>query len=147
VTPQTPLTPLPELTREGINALATYTWLETTAIGRIAVVLAAHPEGGDGARSFARALRLAEPADRMPYVGDRISVDGAHARLRLDDCAYLVELAVGPQWAAFVAGGGPVALIAGLDPLPRCAPPDTVASYLRGARLRLGTTAVAREDV
>lgn len=132
-------------TRADVNALATYTWLETTAIGRMAVVLAAHPEGGPGAAAFARALRLADPADRMPYVGVRIAVDASHARLRLDGCAFLVELAVGPRWAAFVAGGGPVALIAGLDPLPRLVPPDTVSAYLRRARLRLGTTGVGLE--
>ncbi len=136
------LTPLPPMTRDLINSLATYTWLEATAVGRVAFVLAAHPEGGPEAGRFARALRLAEPARRMPYVGERVTVSGAHARLRLDQCPYAVELAVGPQWTAFVAAGGPVALIVGLDPLPRCSPPETVESYLRQAQVRMGTTRI-----
>lgn len=131
---------LPPMTRELINSLATYTWLETTAVGRVAFALAAHPAGGPEAERFARTLRLAEPAQRMPYIGERLTVAGSHARLSLDGCGYGVELAVGPQWAGFVAAGGPVALIVGLDPLPRCSPPATVESYLRHARLRMGTT-------
>lgn len=137
------LTPLPPMTRELINSLATYTWLEATAVGRVAFVLAAHPEGGPEAERFARALRLAEPARRMPYVGERVTVSGSYARLRLDRCPYQVELAVGPQWTAFVGGGGPVALIVGLDPLPRCSPPEAVETYLRRGRVRMGTTRLA----
>ncbi len=129
-------------TRADVAALATYTWLETTAVGRMAVALAVDARGGPGAARFARALRLGAPAEGMPWVGARISVAGGLARLRLDDCPYLVELAVGPQWAAFVAGGGPVLLVAGLDPLPQRVPPSAVTAYLAGARLRLGTTAV-----
>ncbi len=139
----TPFTALPPLTRELIDSLATYTWLEPTAVGRVAFVLAAHPVGGPRAERFARALRLAEPSRRMPYVGERVTVSGSHARLRLDGCPYAVELAVGPQWTAFVAAGGPVALVVGLDPLPRCSPPERVEAYLRRGRVRMGTARVA----
>jgi hypothetical protein len=137
---------LPPLTRELIDSLATYTWLETTEVGRVAFALAAHPEGGLEAERFARALCLAEPAAGMPYVGERVTVSGSHALLRLDDCPYGVRLAVGPQWSAFGAGGGPIVLIAGLDPLPRCSPPQTVEAYLRHARLRMGTTRAGRDQ-
>lgn len=136
------LRPYPRLTQQDINSLATWTWLEATAIGRVAFALAAHPEGGAQAEEFAAALRLAGPSCRMPYVGERVTVSGERAQLRLDACPYGVDLAVGPQWTAFAAEGGPVALIVGLDPLPRHAPARAVESYLGRSRLRMGTTRI-----
>lgn len=137
-------TRLPSLTRRAVDTLATWAWLEATAIGRVAFALAAHPEGGAEAESFAAALGLVEPAQRMPYVGDRISVSGPRARLRLDGCSFRVDMAVGPQWAGFVGDGGPVALIVGLDPLPCRSTPDAVEEYLGRGRLRMGTTGTER---
>ncbi len=136
--------PLPGMTREVIDSLATWTWLQATAIGRIAFALAAHPEGGAQAEAFAAALRLAEPACRMPYVGERVAVSGPRAQLRLDRCSYAVDLAAVPQWTSFAADGGPIALIVGLDPLPRHAPARAVESYLGRSRLRTGTTRALR---
>ncbi len=137
------LPPLPALTREAINSLGTWTWLEATAIGRIAFVLAAHPEGGTRAEVFAAGLGLADPADRMPYVGERVALSGPRARLRLDHCRYPVGLTVSARWTEFAAQGGPIALLVGLDPLPRYASAETVESYLGRARLRMGTTRIA----
>jgi hypothetical protein len=54
----------------------------------------------------------------------------------------LLEVTVGERWSVFVNGGGPVALMVGLDPLPRGAALPQVKAYVAAttlaARLRLG---------
>ncbi|MEU6175762.1 hypothetical protein ABZ832_28120 [Streptantibioticus parmotrematis] len=130
------------MTPEDIHALATWSWLEKTAIGQVAFLLAAHPEGAYEARDFADALGLAEPSRSIPYIGERVTLDARGARLRVDGWSHDVRLSVGDQWSRFVADGGPVAVLVGLDPLPRCAQPEEVAAYLLKCDMRMGTTAI-----
>jgi hypothetical protein len=51
---------------------------------------------------------------------------------------------VGRQWSRFVAGGRPVAVLVGLDPLVPCAPREVVEIYVAATavadRLRLGVS-------
>ncbi|WUD74697.1 hypothetical protein OG937_24880 [Streptomyces sp. NBC_00510] len=115
---------------------ASWTWLDDTAFGPVAFLLLAHPHGS-GTEELAVFLGLAEPGRRLPELGERITVPRpGRATVRGADGGPLLEVAAGDRWAAFVAGGGPVALVVGLDPLARRAPLPQVETYLA-----LGTTA------
>ncbi|MFG2299582.1 hypothetical protein [Actinacidiphila glaucinigra] len=121
---------------------ASWTWLDDTAFGPVAFLLLAHPQGR-GTAGLAALLGLAEPGRRLPELGDRIAVRRpGRAVVRGADGGALLEVAAGERWSAFVAGGGPVALVVGLDPLARRAPLPEVELYLAlgttGGRIRLG---------
>lgn len=131
-----------------VNSLASWVWLELTAGGPVAFLLLAHPDGGSETVQpqldrLSLTLGLAVSSRRLPDVGRRIAVVGGElAAVRLDGCAHMVQVEVGPQWAEFVAAGGPVAVMVGMAPLARRAPRDAVRRYIavnamRG-RLRLG---------
>ncbi|MFF7211256.1 hypothetical protein ACFZAU_12070 [Streptomyces sp. NPDC008238] len=114
---------------------ASWTWLDDTAYGPVAFLLLAHPHGR-GTAELAALLGLAEPGRRLPELGARVTVGGCgRATVRGADGGALLEVAAGERWSAFVAGGGPVALVVGLDPLARGAPLPAVEAYLA-----LGTT-------
>lgn len=115
---------------------ASWTWLDDTAFGPVAFLLLAHPHGS-GTAELAALLGLAEPGRRLPELGERITVPRpGRATVCGADGGALLEVAAGERWSAFVAGGGPVALVVGLDPLARGAPLPEVEVYLA-----LGTTA------
>ncbi|MBY8878865.1 hypothetical protein [Actinacidiphila acidipaludis] len=125
-----------------INTTAAWSWIDRTGWGPVAFLLLVHPDPACG-ELLARSLRLAPPARRLPDVGERVTVAGAgHAAVRLDGSDHLIRVPAGDRWCAFVRGGGPVALVVGLAPLPRRASAEAVASYLGRAavagRLRLG---------
>jgi hypothetical protein len=137
------------LTPGFINGLASWTWLENTAVGPMTFLLLAHPEAeaeavqGQLAR-LASGLGLVEPRQSLPDTGERVRLlSSDRAAVLVDGCTHLVQVEVGHQWAQFTRAGGPIALLVGLAPLSRCAPPDEVESYLGHAaldgRLRLGT--------
>lgn len=127
---------------------ASWTWLDDTAFGPVAFLLLAHPHGS-GTEELAALLGLAEPGRRLPELGERIAVPRpGRATVRGPDGGPLLEVAAGDRWSAFVAGGGPVALVVGLDPLARRAPLPEVETYLAlgttAGRLRLGISRRAR---
>jgi hypothetical protein len=113
-----------------INGTAAWSWLDRTGWGPMAFLLLVHPDPAAG-ELLARALRLAPPARRLPDVGERVTPVGAgHAAVRMDGSEHLARVPVGERWCTFVRGGGPVALVVGLAPLPRRATAEAVASYL-----------------
>jgi hypothetical protein len=115
---------------------ATWAWLDDTAFGPVAFLLLAHPEGR-GTAELAALLGLAEPGRRLPELGERVTVPrSGRAAVRGAGGGRLLEVATGDRWSAFVAGGGAVALVVGLEPLARCAPLPEVEAYLA-----LGATA------
>ncbi|MDX3075991.1 hypothetical protein ACIP98_02470 [Streptomyces sp. NPDC088354] len=121
---------------------ATWAWLDGTAFGPVAFLLLAHPRG-HGTAGLAALLGLAEPGRRLPDLGERITVSApGRAVVHADGGGCLLEVAVGERWSAFVADGGPVALVVGLEPLARRAPLAEVEDYLATgaltARIRLG---------
>lgn len=133
---------VPRVDSELINGTAAWSWLDGTGFGPVAFLLLVHPDPVAGVL-LARALRLAPPARRLPDIGDRVSVLSAErAAVRLDGCPLLMQVSVGERWTSFLRGGGPAAVLVGLDPLPREAPPGAVEPYLSAAtmegRLRLG---------
>ncbi|MCQ4085043.1 hypothetical protein NGB36_31900 [Streptomyces sp. RB6PN25] len=138
------------MTPELIHSLATWTWLERTAVGQVAFVLVApRAHSADAVRGLAAALGLREPSCRLPYVGERVTVHGSsRARLHPDGWAHAIGLTVGARWSRYVVEGGPVAVLVGLDPLTPCAQPDAVNEYVitrtRGNRLRMGTASMRR---
>ncbi|MFF3943678.1 hypothetical protein ACFYYN_02560 [Streptomyces sp. NPDC001902] len=125
-----------------------WTWLDDTAFGPVAFLLLAHPHGS-GTEELAALLGLAEPGRRLPELGERIAVPRpGRATVRGPDGGPLLEVAAGDRWSAFVSGGGPVALVVGLDPLARRAPLPEVETYLAlgttAGRIRLGISRRAR---
>ncbi len=129
-----------------VNSLASWAWLERTSAGPVAFLLLAHPDAGrvePELAGLASALGLAPPRTRLPDTGTRVTLVGAvRAVVQLDGCAHRVQVEVGERWSAFVADGGPVLLLVGLDPLARCSPRERVEEYLGVGtlvgRLRLG---------
>lgn len=125
-----------------INGTAAWSWLDGTGFGPVAFLLLVHPDPVAG-ELLARSLRLAPPARRLPDIGDRVTVlSASRAAVRLDGCGHLMQVSVGERWTSFLRGGGPVAVLVGLDPLPRDAPASAVEPYLATAalsnHLRLG---------
>lgn len=130
------------LDQELINETAAWSWLDRTGYGPVAFVLLVHPDPA-ASELLARALRLAPPAKRLPYVGERVeAVGGQHAAVLLDGCEHLMRIPVGARWADFVRAGGPAALLVGLVPLSRWADAAAVEAYLARCtltgHLRLG---------
>lgn len=140
----------PTPTADFISSLASWTWLEDTAVGPVAFLLLAHPQAGAVSpqlAGLADGLGLAPPGRSLPDTGERVTLRGRNrCAVLVDGCRHLVEVEVGDHWAQFVRAGGPVALLVGLAPLARCSPRDEVESYLGraalGDRLRLGTARV-----
>jgi anti-sigma regulatory factor (Ser/Thr protein kinase) len=143
----------PILTPGFINDLASWTWLENTAVGPVAFLLLAHPQAAAVEGQLARladGLGLVEPRHSLPDTGERVRLLGSgRAAVRVDGCTHLVQVEVGHHWAQFTRAGGPIALLVGLASLARCAPPDEVESYLGqvalDGRLRLGTSSARGE--
>ncbi|GAA2441685.1 hypothetical protein [Streptomyces macrosporus] len=137
--------------------VATWTWLERTEVGRMAFLLVAPPApvpwgdtAGDVERRMLRpaaALELDGPDRPLVYVGPRLALgaDRDRVSVRLDERGLGLRARVCAEWAAFARGGGPVALLVGLDPLAPAATPEDVEEYLRTraarGRLRMGNTA------
>ncbi len=137
--------------------VATWTWMERTEVGRMAFLLITPPSPvpwGDTARDVERrmlrlagALELDDPDRPLAYVGPRLTLGTGSDRVsvRLDDRGLGLRARVCAEWAAFVRGGGPVALLVGLDPLAPATTPEEVEEYLRthtsSGRLRMGNTA------
>ncbi len=130
-----------------ISSLASWTWMEDTAVGPVAFLLLAHPQAGSVSvqlTGLADGLGLAPPGRLLPDTGERVILRGRNrCAVLVDDCRHLVEVEVGNRWAEFVRTGGPIAVLVGLAPLARCASRDDVESYLGRAalanRLRVGT--------
>lgn len=118
------------------------TWLQQTTSGPVAFVLLAHPparrqnETEDGIaqqmRGLGEALGLGETVGKMKDAGHRVWLRGqSAAAITLDDTHLAVQLPpVSPQWSRFVAEGGPVCIVVGLDPLPTGATQDVIEWYL-----------------
>lgn len=142
------MNPIP--TVDFIGSLASWAWLEETAVGPVAFVLLAHPEVGAVSpqlAGLADGLGLLPPGRSLPDTGERVTLRGHNrAAVLVDGCRHLVEVEVGDRWAQFVRARGPIALLVGLAPLARCSPRDDVESYLGraalGDRLRLGTARI-----
>ncbi|BBG20782.1 hypothetical protein RVR_P2104 (plasmid) [Actinacidiphila reveromycinica] len=153
-TPFSPVRPSAGL----LATAAVWTWLDATPAGHIGFFLIAHPparragEDPDGICAsmcgLADALGLALPTEVLPDVGPRLLLGPtASVLLELDDCPFQMHAPVGATWARFVADGGPVVILTGLDPLTPCAPRPVVESYiatgLLTSRLFLGKTCIA----
>lgn len=144
--------------------VAAWTWLEATEVGRMAFLLIAPPAplpwGSTAQEAERRMLRLAtllglDEADRpLVYVGPCVTLpaarpdaDGGREALtvRLGECGMGLRARACREWTDFARAGGPVALLAGLDPLAPDSTPDEVEEYLRTrtalGRLWMGTTA------
>ncbi|WP_406321069.1 hypothetical protein [Streptomyces sp. NBC_00519] len=137
------------------------TWLEQTAAGPVAFLLIAHPpirrqneteeRIEQQMRGLAEALGLGESHDKMRDAGPRVWLRGqSGAAISLDGTRLAVQLPpVGTQWSTFVAAGGPVCIVVGLDPLPAGAPREVVEQYLADAlsygRSLIGSAAAAPE--
>jgi hypothetical protein len=121
----------------GTQDMAAWSWLDDTAFGVVAFILLVPPS--PGGEALAAGLGLAEPGARLPDIGDRVRVVGPD-RVALDG----TEVPVGRRWASFVAAGGPVAVLVGLEPLPGHAGRRTVEAYVAAntlaGRLRLGVS-------
>jgi hypothetical protein len=133
------------VTREVIDSVASWAWLDQTGFGPVAFLLLARPEGEpEELEELADALGLAPPGRKLPDIGaDRVRVAGAtRVKLRLDGCVHRIEVSVGERWARFVDRGGPVAVLVGLGPLARGAGAEEVEAYVgkcvAGDRMRLG---------
>ncbi|MBB5934208.1 hypothetical protein [Streptomyces zagrosensis] len=132
-----------------IESVGAWSWVEETGAGPLAFLLLARPEAsGPPLLRLADALGLVEPAAELPYLGKRVTVIGdTRVALEVPGADYLMEVKVGAWWAEQVGGGVPVAVVVGLAPLARCAPPEEVEAYLGvnglKGQLRLGT-ALAR---
>jgi hypothetical protein len=144
----------PTLTVRFISSLASWTWLENTAVGPVAFLLLAHPETGPASMELsglADGLGLVPPGSYLPDTGERVILPSRNrAAVLVDGCRHLVEVEVGDRWHEFVHAGGPIALLVGLASLARCSPRDEVESYLGraalGDQLRMGTARVRRES-
>ncbi|MDT0423503.1 hypothetical protein [Streptomyces evansiae] len=137
------------------------TWLEQTAAGPVAFLLIAHPpirrqnetveRIEQELRGLAEALGLGESLDKMRNAGSRVWLRGqSGAALKLDGTHLSVQLPpVGPGWSRFVAEGGPVCIVVGLDPLAAGAPREVIEWYLADViphgRSLIGSAAVAPE--
>lgn len=135
------------ITAAFLDSLASWSWLEVTASGPVAFVLLAHP-GGTGEApqlvALADALGLTPPGRRLADLGERIVVTPAaaarpaHAVVAVEGCGDGLAWEVGPRWARFAGGGGPVALLVGFGPLRRLAVREEVDAYL-GVHALAGT--------
>lgn len=128
-----------------LNSVAAWTWVADTGFGPMAFLLVAHPERLEGRRleGLADAMGLGSPKVRLRDTGERVTLFGCtNAAVHLDGCDHLMQVSVGDHWSRLVADGGPVALLVGLDPLPRRAPRERVEPYLAATaladRLRMG---------
>jgi hypothetical protein len=121
----------------GTPGTAAWSWLDDTALGPVAFLLLVPPP--PEAETLAAALGLVEPGARLPDIGDRVALLGPD-RVALDG----IEVPVGRRWASFVAGGGPVAVLVGLEPLAGDAGRGSVEAYVAAntlaRRLRLGVS-------
>ncbi|GAA2388359.1 hypothetical protein GCM10010420_09500 [Streptomyces glaucosporus] len=96
---------------------------------------------------LAAALELDGPDRPLVYVGPRLALAAGSGlvSVRLDDRGLGLRARVCAEWAAFARSGGPVAVIAGLDPFAPASAPEEVEGYLRtrapNGRLRMGGTA------
>ncbi|WP_431043189.1 hypothetical protein ACQUSR_15710 [Streptomyces sp. P1-3] len=131
------------ITRKLIDSVAAWSWLETTEVGTAAFVLMARPEPDERMAALADGMGLVTPRRRLPSVGPRVVLRGlSYAAVRVDGCDHAIGVLVGERWSRFVAGGGPVVLMAGLRPLRRGATRDEVDAYVAAAtiadRIRLG---------
>lgn len=143
-----------------LASVAAWFWINLTEVGHVAFLLIAHPperRPGDSAqliesrmRGLARALSLAEPSEKLPDIGPRLSMHRESlAVLRLDGCGYRLHIPTGGEWARFVRGGGTVTVAVGLDTLPPHLALDAVEPYVSrsvtAGRLFLGKTRVAQQ--
>jgi hypothetical protein len=150
----TPTTPRPP-TAGLLAAVVTSTWIDRTPHGDAAFLLVAHPPDRRAAfasvdtvapqmRGLGEALGLAVAAERLPFIGHRVTVHGDKAAVRVDGCDYSLGATVGPRWGRFVADGGPIVIALGLDPLSHGADRATIEAYLGrctlAGRLLLGIT-------
>ncbi|WP_405727977.1 hypothetical protein OG607_25715 [Streptomyces sp. NBC_01537] len=124
--------------------IGAWSWLEDTGFGPVAFLLLVppRPEG----EALAAELGLAEPGERLPEVGERVAVQG-----RDRAALHGVDFPVSKRWAAFVASGGPVAVLVGLEPLPAHAARGAVEAYVAAntlaGSLRLGISRAGSSDL
>ncbi|WP_411141405.1 hypothetical protein [Streptomyces sp. x-80] len=95
------------------------------------------------------AMRLRPAAERVPHVGDRLTLRGPVVVLDYGHPACTMQLpATGDEWRAHVSAGGRVCLAIGLDPIPPGAGPDAVEAYLARVlatgRAYMGATTIRR---
>ncbi|MDI5971123.1 hypothetical protein POF50_017520 [Streptomyces sp. SL13] len=133
--------------REFVNSLGSWSWLEQTGIGPLAfVLLALHdsPVATPALNGLADLLTLGTSRHDVPDCGRRVGLLGERrAALRVDRCRHVIQVAVGSRWSEFVRGGGRVAVLVGLAPLRTGAGRPEVGSYLANSvladELRMGT--------
>ncbi len=134
--------------RRFIESLASFSWVEETGEGPVAMVLlgrAESPVSVPALNGLADGLRLGVRRD-VQDCGPRVGLVGRTAALRVDRCRHAVQVRVGPRWTAAVLDGARVGLLVGLAPLYRGAGLGEVAAYLEHSapadELRMGTAAL-----
>lgn len=130
----TPVVP----TAEFFGSLVVSTVLQRTSVGLAAFVVVGHPVAGAGCEpqlvGLAGALGLRPSSERLASAGRRVVVCGSRVLLVPDRVDRLLGLPpVGERWLRFVAEGGPVCVVLGLDPLPPDADRPALRRYLADA--------------
>ncbi|MFI9724522.1 hypothetical protein ACIHFE_33670 [Streptomyces sp. NPDC052396] len=156
---------VPGVTPGLLCSVVVSTWVEDTTAGPVAFLLIGHPPArrqGETAESveqqmlgLSAALDLAEPAENIRHVGNRVLLLGSSgALLTIAGAPYSLRLpSVGAEWSRMVGEGCPVCILLGLDPISPHTPERATQEYLGAAlatgRLRMGATAAmdAREPM
>ena len=131
-----------------IASLATTTWLDTAPNGATLCCLLLVPQPPRSCyeapavieqrmHAVAEALHLGLATTPPPDIGPRLRlIAPTDVALRFDGTPYRKRIPAGRPWTLLLGQGTPVALVLGLDPLPRSATPAQIDTYLDRATLR-----------
>ncbi|MFI7102855.1 hypothetical protein ACIBK8_26270 [Streptomyces sp. NPDC050161] len=126
-----------------LSGCAVSTWLDTASPGDpVGALLIGHVPRprraetpatvGAALLGMADAMALRPAAEPLSGVDARLLVNGSLVALDYGHPVHALRLpSPGPGWREHVAGGGPVCVTVGLDPLPPGAGPDAIEAYLQ----------------
>ncbi|MFE0107108.1 hypothetical protein [Streptomyces sp. NPDC059009] len=124
-----------------LASLSVAQWVDATPNGHVAFLLVTHPPKADTAdvgscieasmRGLASELGLAPPSSLMPDVSNRLSIARDCIMLSLAESRLTFCVSIrNTEWGDFVRGGGPVAIVVGLDPLSPTTERTEINEYL-----------------